>query len=105
MFGYEKLPIFKNIERRVIYRTMNIATRRAKLYAKSSVWLKELFLLAIISGLIFTVALDIAELQLALIIAWSILARLVLKKEFDKFVLPLLPKALQDAQKFPEMVK
>ncbi|WP_057833210.1 hypothetical protein [Colwellia sp. TT2012] len=105
MFGYEKLPIFEDIDRRVIYRTIKIASRRAKLYSKSSVWLKEMFLLAIFSGLIFTVALKIEELQLGLIIAWSILSRLVLKKEFDKFVLPLLPKALQDAQTFPEMVK
>lgn len=114
MFGYEQFAMFKNVERRVTYRAIRIAIRRAKLYTKPSVLLKETALFSLLASLIFIVFFKVEtqvfelakeSLSLLLIMLWSPISVYILKSEFNEFVLPLLPKALADAQRFPTMVK
>lgn len=105
MNRFEDLPIFENVDKRTRYRAVRLAITRSNVYKKPVVILK-LVMTFVLTSLTFLVMLGI--ICGAVVIGSVVLIginRIVLFRDFERCVKPLLNECLYDVRRFPNVRK
>lgn len=101
LVGWSKQPALADIDPRVAHRAITIAKFRAKIYQKGSVLLRQTALLAVIAAAIILPEWNSFPAPVLLVPAYLIGSKALNAKAYREHAFPLLPKAVDDALKFP----
>lgn len=99
--GWRQQPALAGVEPQVARRAITIAKFRAKIYQKGSVLLRQSAFFGVIMAAIFIPSWGGYPVQLILIPAYLIGSKALNAPAYRKHAFPLLPKAVEDALKFP----
>ncbi len=105
MNRFEELSIFENVDKRTRYRAIQLAITRSNVYKKPVVILKLVMTFLLTS---LTVLLMLGLFSGAVVIGSVILIginRIVLYRDFERCVKPLLNECLYDVCRFPNVRK
>ncbi|PNI00409.1 hypothetical protein C1N32_21430 [Vibrio diazotrophicus] len=105
MNRFEDLPIFENVDKRTRYRAIQLAITRSNVYRKPIVILKLVitFLLTLVAFLVM-----LGSFSGAVVIGSVVLIginRIVLYRDFERCVKPLLNECLYEVRRFPNVRK
>ncbi len=105
MNRFEDHPIFENVDKRTRYRTIQLAITRSKIYRQPIVILK-LVITFLLTSLTFSVM--FGSFSWSVVIGSVVLIginRIVLYRDFERYVKPLLNECLYDVRLFPNVHK
>jgi len=105
MFKYYNLPIFNGHSRKTRINSLFLSVKRAKLYKKRTVQLKIFSMILVFSFLIIKYGSYVNGLVIGFSVFIPFLSTMLFRNEIEKYVLPLVPNAIADSEKFPDVNK